>query len=111
MLYSFENRDDFGNLKELVSLQSQVKALRFQDKLGKRNFHEDTKKVFEPVTDIVEDVYKDVTKTMTETSIKNNKALEKLNDKLLELLEDSGMIAHFLCLFYLKHKPRTHSPV
>ena len=44
------------------------------------------KEVFEPVIKSIKDDSKVVTKTMAEISIKNNKALEKLNDKLLELL-------------------------
>ena len=50
MLYSIKDREDLENLKELVSLESQVKTVRLQDKLGKQNFHEAMKKVFEPVT-------------------------------------------------------------
>ena len=34
-------------LFRLVSLQCLVKALRIQEKLGKQNFHEDMKNVFE----------------------------------------------------------------
>ena len=50
MLYSIKNVDDLENLNELVSLQDQVKVVKLQDKLGKQNFHEDMKTVFEPVT-------------------------------------------------------------
>ena len=50
MLYSIKNVDDLENINELASLQNQVKAVRLQDKLGKQNFHENMKKVFEPVT-------------------------------------------------------------
>ena len=46
MLYSIKDRQDLEKLKELVSLQDQVKALRLQDKLGKQNFHQDMKKLF-----------------------------------------------------------------
>ena len=34
--YFYIKRDDFENLEELVSLESQVKALRLQDQLGKK---------------------------------------------------------------------------
>ena len=87
MLYSIKNRDDLENLNEILSLESQVKALKLQDKLGKQRFHEDMNKVFEPVTKFINDVSEAVTKTKTETSIKNNKALEKFKNKLLELFE------------------------
>ena len=50
MLYSIKDRVDLENLNELVSLQDQVKVVRLQDKLGKQNFHEDMKEVFEPNT-------------------------------------------------------------
>ena len=50
MLYSIKNCDDLEKLNKLISLQGQVKALGLQDRLGKQNFHEDMKKVFEPVT-------------------------------------------------------------
>ena len=50
MLYSIKNREDLENLNELASLQDQVKTIRLQDKLGKQNFHNNMKKVFEPIT-------------------------------------------------------------
>ena len=60
-----------------------------------QNFHENRKKVFEPVTDTIENTSENLTKTTTESSIKNNKALELLNKKNLEL-NDKGMIAPYL---------------
>ena len=76
MLYSIKDREDLEKLNELVSLESQVKAVRLQDKLGKQNFHEDMKKVFEPITKSIKDVSEEVTKTMTKNSVKNNQALK-----------------------------------
>ena len=70
MLYSIKDREDLENLNELVSLQDQVKTVRLQDKLGKHNFHEEMKKVFEPVTKSLENTSQDITKTITETSLK-----------------------------------------
>ena len=96
MLYSIKNVDDLENLEELVSLESKVKEVRLQDKLGKQNFHEDMKKIFEPVTKSLENTSQDITKTITETSIKNNQAIENLNNKLLEILKDRGIIASYL---------------
>ena len=93
MLYSIKNREDLEKLEELASLQNQVKVVRLQDKPGKQNFHEDMKKVFEPVTKSNKDVSGEVTKTMTENSIKNTQTLENLNDKLLEIMNDRGIIA------------------
>ena len=80
MLFAIKNREDLENLNELVSLQDQVKAVRLQDKLGKQNFHEDMKKVFESVTKLIKDVSQDVTKTMMVTATENNQALENLNN-------------------------------
>ena len=53
MLYSIKDEEDLQNLNQLVSLESQVKSVRLQDKLGKQNFHEDMKNAFEPVSDTI----------------------------------------------------------
>ena len=52
-------------------------------------------KVFEPVTKSIKDVSEEVTKTITETSNNNNKALENLNNELLEILNDRGPLASY----------------
>ena len=96
MLYANKNIDDLENLNELVSLENQVKVVRLQDKLGKQNFHEDMKKVFEPVTKSLENTSQDITKTITESSIKNNQAIENLDNKLLEIMNDRGILASYL---------------
>ena len=82
MLYTSKNVDDLEKLNELASLQNQLKTVRLQDKLGKQNFHENMKKVFEPVTKSLENTSQDIKKTITETSLKNNQAIENLNNKL-----------------------------
>ena len=51
---SIKDREDLENLSELASLQDQVKAVRLQDKLGQQKFHEDMKKLFEPVSESLE---------------------------------------------------------
>ena len=96
MLYSIENREDLEKINELASLQDQVKAVKLQDKLGKQNFHEDMKKVFEPVTKSLESTSQNITKTILENSMKNNQAIENLNNKLLELMNDRGILATYL---------------
>ena len=96
MLFPIKDREDLEKLNELVSLQDQVKTVRLQDKLGKQNFHEDMKKVFEPVTRSLEKTSQDITKTLTESSIKNNQAIENLNNKLLETMNDRGILATYL---------------
>ena len=95
MVSSIRKRDDLENLHELISLGSQVKAIELQYKLGKQKFLEDMEKIFKPVSKSVEDVSEEVTKTKTETSIKNNKALENINNKL-EILIDMGLLASCL---------------
>ena len=96
MLYAIKNVDDLENLNELASLQDQVKVVRLQDKLGKQNFHEHMKKIFEPVTKSLENTSQDITKTITETSIKNHQAIENLYNKLLEIMNDRGILATYL---------------
>ena len=54
------------------------------------------KKVFEPVTKSLENTSQDITKTITETSIKNNQAKETLDNKLLEIMNDRGILANYL---------------
>ena len=96
MLYSIKDREDLENLNELVSIQEQVKVVKLQDKLGKQNFHEDMKKVFEPVTKSLENTSENLTKAITETSIKNNLAIENINNNLLEIMNDRGILATYL---------------
>ena len=96
MLYSIKDREDLEILEELVSLQNQVKVVKLQDKLGKQNFHEDMKKVFEPVTKTLENTSETLTKAITETSIKNNQAIENINNNLLEIMNDRGILATYL---------------
>ena len=96
MSYSIKDREGLANLEELVSLQDQVKVVKLQNKLGKQNFHEDMKKVFELVTRSLEKTSQDLTKTITESSIKNNQAIENLNHKLLEIMNDRGILATYL---------------
>ena len=51
------------------------------------------KKEFETVTKSLEKSTQDITKTITESSIKNNQAIETLNNKLLEIMNDRGILA------------------
>ena len=96
MLFAINKREDSEKFNELVSLQDQVKAVRLQDKLGNQNFHEDMKKVFEPVTKKIKNVSEDVSKTMMITSEENIQASENLNNKFLEIMNDRGILAIYL---------------
>ena len=53
------------------------------------------KKVFEPVTKSLENTSDNLTKAITETSIKNNLAIENINN-LLETMNDRGILATYL---------------
>ena len=82
-------------MNKLSSLQSQVKPLKLQDKSGEKTFIRIWKK-FEPITKTIKDVSRDVKRTLTEGPKENNKALQSLNNILLEILIDSGLIPTYL---------------
>ena len=96
MLYSIKNVEDLKKLDEAVSLQNQVQEVRLQDMLGEQNYHEDTKKLFKPMTDTIRNTSENVIKTLAENSINNNKTIENLNEKILELMNEKGLIAPYL---------------
>ena len=96
MLYSIKNLEDLKGLNELVTLQDRVKEVKLQDKLGEQNYHQKSEKLFEAVTKCTKDVSEKITKTLTENSINNNKAIENLNEKILKIMNDKGMIATYL---------------
>ena len=54
------------------------------------------KKVFEPVTKSLENASQDKTKAITETFINNNQAIEILNNKLPEIMNERGILASYL---------------
>ena len=95
-MFPIKNREDFQKLNESVSLQHQVKVIKLQDRLGEQNFHEDMKEVSEPLTNTLKSTSENISNTITETSIKNIKAKSDLNEKVLELMNDKGMIAPYL---------------
>ena len=96
MLYPINNREDLQKLNDAVLLQNQVQEVRLQNKLGDQNYHEDIKKFFKPMTDELKNTSEKVTRTLTENSINNNKAIENFNEKILELMNEQGMIASYL---------------
>ena len=93
MLYPINNREDLQKLNDAVLLQNQVQEVRLQNKLGEQNYHEDIKNFFKPMTDEMKNTSEKITKTITEHSINSNKAIENLNEKILELMNDKGIIA------------------
>ena len=51
-------------------------------------------------------------KTITETSTKNNKATSDLNKKVLELMNDNGMIASYLAYSLINlFRPENTKPI
>ena len=46
MLFAIKNRGDQKILEELAALKNQVEEIRLQEKLGKQNYQEDTKKKY-----------------------------------------------------------------
>ena len=95
-MFPIRNVEDLQKLDEAVSLQNQVNEVRLQDKLGEQNYHEDSKKIFKPMTDAIKSTSESITKTLTENSFNNNKAIENINEKILELMDEKGMIAPYL---------------
>ena len=96
MLYPIKDREDLEKLSELILLNDQVQEVRLQDKLGEQNYREDAKKLSKPMTDEIKNTSEKIAKTLTENSINNNKAIENLNEKILELMNDKGLIAPYL---------------
>ena len=96
MLYSIKNVEDLQKLNEAISLQKQVQEVRLKDKLGKQNYHEDVQKFFKPMTDVIKNTSENLTKAITESSKENNLTLENLNKKLLEIMNDRGILASYL---------------
>ena len=76
MLYSIKKRKGLEYLNDLVSLRNQVQEVRLQDEMGKQNFHENIKKVFETPSDPSKDTSRDKTSTMMQFSIKTTKHLK-----------------------------------
>ena len=58
--------------------------MRLQNRLGELNYHENIRKLNEPATGTIKNTSGNLTKTKTENSIKNNKALENINEEVLE---------------------------
>ena len=72
-MFAIKNVGFLQKLNKSASIESQVKAVRLQDKLCEQNFYEGMKKKFEPVTRPIKDISEEVTWTMTENSIKTTK--------------------------------------
>ena len=64
--------------------------------MGEQNYHQKSEKLFEPVTKSIENTSQNITKTIAESSFKSNQAIENLNNKLLEIMNDRGILATYL---------------
>ena len=96
MMFLIRNLEDLQKLNEAFSLKSQVMVVRLQDKLGEQNYHQNAEKLYKPVTDTIENTSENLTKTITESSFLNNEALNDINNKLLEIMNDRGILASYL---------------
>ena len=76
MIYSVKYKDDLKDLEELAGLQSKVKQVGSEEKLGKQGLHYDTKELFEPITKAVTDT----SEKLLEESKSTAKASEELNE-------------------------------
>ena len=65
MLVAIKKREDLENLEELDSLKYQVEELHLQQKLSKQNFHENVKKLQEPLFATIKDTSESLTRTFT----------------------------------------------
>ena len=73
-----------------------MEGIRLQDKLGKQNFHENIRKIQEPLIDTLKNPSKNLTKTLTESSIENKEAISNLNDKLSEIMNYRCIVTKYL---------------
>ena len=96
MMFPIKDREDLQKLNEVISLKNQVQEVRLQDKLGEQNYHEDATKLFKPMTEVIKSTSENITKTLTENSINNYKAIENLNEKIFEFMDEKGIIAPYL---------------
>ena len=53
MLYPIRNIEELEKLNKLISLQKQVDEVRLQDKLGEQNYHQNTKKLIDSMSDAI----------------------------------------------------------
>ena len=51
MMFPTRNVEDLQKLNDAVSLESQVKVVRLQDKVGEQNYQQNAEKLYKPVTD------------------------------------------------------------
>ena len=96
MKFSIKIKDEIKDLKELENIQPKVKQVRLVEELGKQGYQYDIKELFEPTTNTFKDVSEDVTRTMVEPSNEKFKTLTTVSNKLLEIMNDRGIITSYL---------------
>ena len=64
--------------------------------MRKQNFQENIRNLYKPLTDTIKYNSQDITKTLTETSVENTEAIEIINNKIFEIMNDRGIIASYL---------------
>ena len=85
----------FRNFKRVNLMRKPSIGVTITKRIGFTKLSREYKKAFEPVSDTTTKSSEDKTKTMMLTSKANNKALKKINNKLLEIMNDRGIIANY----------------
>ena len=65
MMFLLKNRQELEYLEELASLKNKVREVRLQDNLHKQNYHQNTTKLFNPLTDAIKNTCENLTNTIT----------------------------------------------
>ena len=55
------------------------------------------------MTDVIKNTSENISKLLTENSINNNKAIENLNEKILGLMNNRGIIAPYFASSLVNH--------
>ena len=78
--------------------------------MGKQNYLYEAKKLQEPLIDTLKDTSENLTKTIEGTYNNNIQAISGLNEKVLELMNEKGLIAPYLaCSLVNIFKPENKS--
>ena len=62
MTYSIKNKDELKDLDELDDLQSKIKQVRLNEKLGKQSYHYEIKELFQTFSDTLENTSQEIKK-------------------------------------------------
>ena len=54
-MFAIKNRKDLETFEKVASFKNQVDEFRLRDKLGEQNYHQNVKKLHEPLADTIKD--------------------------------------------------------